>query len=219
MADKKHREGFNFYLSYFDVYKELSDRDKVLFMDALLYRQFHGVEPDNLKGMSKFAYISQKYSIDKQVKGWEDKTKLKLHPTEGGAGRVELPPTEQVQEEGEVQEEEQSNIPTAKAIDFDNLLAYINKTFGRQFKIINDAVKTKYKARVKEGYTSDNIREAINNCKKDPYHIETNYKYCTPEFFSRSVKLDLHSSIGTPEKSSDPLVDYVNQHIEQYGNS
>jgi len=108
---------------------------------------------------------------------------------------------------------------TAKAIDFDNLLKYINLTFGRQFKIINDTVKTKYKARVKEGYTSDNIREAINNCKKDPYHIETNYKYCTPEFFSRSVKLDLHSSIGTPEKSSDPLVDYVNQHIEQYGNS
>tara|TARA_R110002012_G_C11639193_1_gene610474 strand:+ start:276 stop:1022 length:747 start_codon:yes stop_codon:yes gene_type:complete len=121
--------------------------------------------------------------------------------------------------EEEKREEKEVDSTTANAIDFDNLLKYINKTFGRKFQKINDSVKTKYKARIKEGYTSDDIREAINNCKKDHYHIETNYKYCTPEFFSRSVKIDLHSAIGQPEKSSDPMVEYVKQIEAKYGYS
>ena len=77
------RKAFNFYKSYFDVYKHLkSDKDKVAFIDALLNKQFYGVEPQ-LEGMAEFAYISQKQIIDQQVKGWEDKTKVNLNPTEG----------------------------------------------------------------------------------------------------------------------------------------
>ena len=100
------RKGFNFFRSYYDVYNELSDKDKVAFMDALLDRQFLGVKPNDLKGMAKFAYISQTNSIDSQVKGYEDKTgiKLKCTPTEGGCqGGIE-PPTEQVEEKEKVKE-------------------------------------------------------------------------------------------------------------------
>lgn len=80
------RKAFNFYLSYFDVYQELSDKDKLIFIDALLNRQFYGVDPTDLKGMVKFAYLSQKHSIDKQIEGFENKTKTKLtHPKQGGS--------------------------------------------------------------------------------------------------------------------------------------
>ena len=118
-----------------------------------------------------------------------------------------------------VTETKEVDSTTPKGIDFDNLLKFINQTFGRSFRKINDSVKQKYKARIKEGYTSEDIREAIKNCKKTEYHIENNYKYCTPEFFSRAEKIDLHSSIGTPENSSDPMVNYVKQHIAKYGDS
>ena len=94
------RKGFNFFRSYYDVYNELeTDADKVAFIDALLDRQFLGIKPTNLKGMAKFAYISQTNSIDSQVKGYEDKTKTILTPTEGGNVGVVLPPTEQVEVE------------------------------------------------------------------------------------------------------------------------
>lgn len=80
------RKAFSFYKSYFDVYKELSDKDKLIFIDALLNRQFYGVEPTDLKGMVSFAYISQKHNIDAQVEGFENKTKTKLtHPKQGGS--------------------------------------------------------------------------------------------------------------------------------------
>lgn len=89
------RKGFNFFRSYFDVYNELeNDTDKVQFIDALLNRQFLGIKPTNLKGMAKFAYISQTNSIDGQVSGYETKTGNKLlnTPTEGAKQGVDTPP-------------------------------------------------------------------------------------------------------------------------------
>jgi hypothetical protein len=99
MVKLTKRKGFNFFRSYYDVYNELeTNEDKVTFIDALLDRQFLGIKPLNLKGMAKFAYISQTNSIDSQVKGYEDKTKSILHPAVGGCVGVILPPTVQVEE-------------------------------------------------------------------------------------------------------------------------
>ena len=108
------RKGFNFFRSYFDVYNELESKDdKVAFMDALLERQFMGIKPTELKGMAKFAYISQTNSIDSQVKGYEDKTKTRLNPLEPLIITPTVPPTYggqvtptlQVQVEEEVKEQ------------------------------------------------------------------------------------------------------------------
>ena len=107
MFKETKRKGFNFFRSYFDVYNELNREDKVLFMDALLERQFLGIKPKGLKGMSSFAYISQTNSIDSQVKGYEDKTGTSLlHPPTVGVNEKGLTPTLQVQEEVQVEEEE-----------------------------------------------------------------------------------------------------------------
>jgi hypothetical protein len=103
------RKGFNFFRSYYDVYNELeTDKDKAAFIDALLDRQFLGIKPTDLKGMAKFAYISQTNSIDSQVKGYEDKTGKLLNftptlpPTYGGT----VPPTLQVQVQVQEKEKE-----------------------------------------------------------------------------------------------------------------
>ena len=89
------RKGFNFFRSYFDVYNELeNNQDKVDFIEALLNRQFLGEKPTNLKGMAKFAYISQTNSIDSQVKGYEDKTKTTLSPLDVTIATPTVPPTD-----------------------------------------------------------------------------------------------------------------------------
>lgn len=88
---------FKFYSSFYDVAKELNDKDRLAFYDALMKRQFTGIETE-LNGMAKFAYISQKHSIDKQIEGWEFKMKATLSDTiQGGTqGGVKDP---SVQEE------------------------------------------------------------------------------------------------------------------------
>lgn len=78
------RKAVKFYRSYWEVAMELNDKDRLAFYDAVMLRQFTGKE-STLKGMANFAYISQKHSIDAQVKGFEDKTKTPLQaPTQGG---------------------------------------------------------------------------------------------------------------------------------------
>ena len=123
------RKGFNFFRSYFDVYNELPDKDKLLFIDALLNKQFLGVKPKNLKGMAKFAYISQLNSIESQVKGYEDKTKTRLDgtpyinkkstPTEGGTQGGLNTPTLQVEEKDK---EKEQSISIEKIDGFISLL-------------------------------------------------------------------------------------------------
>ena len=174
------RKAFKFYRSYFDVAEELSDKDRLAFYDALLKRQFTGVEIE-LTGMSKFAYISQKHSIDAQVKGYEDKTSTPLlDPTQGGTQGGYAPPM--VQEEEKEKEKE--------IINYQALLEFINQIYGRQFKIINDKVKAKYNSLLKQGYTKNQITNAIKNCKSIKHHMENNFQYCTPEFFSRTEIID-----------------------------
>jgi hypothetical protein len=55
------------------------------------------------------------------------------------------------------------------------------------------------------------VIEAIENVKNNQYHKDTNYTYCTLEFFSRSETLDKYSSVteikDEDEKIFDPLVE------------
>jgi uncharacterized phage protein (TIGR02220 family) len=177
------RQAFNFYRSYWDVAKELNDKDRLAFYDALLTRQFTGEETE-LKGLVKFAYLSQKHSIDKQIKGYEDKTKRPLQdpsqdPTQGGAQG----PSVQEKEKEKGKEE----------IDYQALLDFVNNTFGRNFKVITEKVKRSYYARLKDGYIKEDIINAIKNCKENQFHKDNNYNYCTPEFFSRAETLDKYA--------------------------
>ncbi len=80
-------------------------------------------------------------------------------------------------------------------IDWDNLIKFFNKTFGKTSRIIPSKAKTGYLARLKEGFTKEDIRLAMTNAKEDKHHVESHFKHCTLEFFSRSDKLDKFSSI------------------------
>jgi hypothetical protein len=101
------RKAFNFYRSYFDVACELSDKDRLAFYDAIITLQFTA-KSTPLKGTAKFAFLSQKHSIDAQIKGYYDKTKDPIFtPCQGGiqGGWQQEEEKEQVQEQEEVKEE------------------------------------------------------------------------------------------------------------------
>ena len=87
-----------------------------------------------------------------------------------------------------------------KEIDFVIFLDWFNKTTNRNFKSIPEATKKSFKARIKEGYTKEDICKAVINCSKDKFHIE-NPKYLTPEFISRADKLALYLSAPTETKT------------------
>ena len=161
MVKLTKRKGFNFFRSYFDVYNELeTNEDKVAFIEALLDRQFLGIKPDNLKGMAKFAYISQTNSIDSQVKGYEDKTGCFLHPTVGGSVGVITPPAVQVQVKEEVQVEEKVKeeiIETASPFSFYSSLIQS----GGEVQLVSDWLK------VRKNKKATNTQTAFNSFLKE----------------------------------------------------
>lgn len=179
------RKAFNFYRSYYDVLKELPLTDQLPFLMAILERQFDGKEPI-LFGQAKLAYISQKHNIDAQVLGFETKTGKKLTPPVGATEGA----TEGASVQGKGKGKGESTQANASEINFSGLVVFINESFGKNFRVINDKLKGKFKARLNEGYTKEDFFNAITNASNDKFHKENNFQYCTPEFFSRSNTLD-----------------------------
>lgn len=95
------------------------------------------------------------------------------------------------------------NVINNNTINFDKLLLFLNSLTKRNFKIINEATKKKYIARLKEGYTSKDIANAIENAVNSDYHKENNFTYLTPEFFSRAVTLDKYSNTNNKTKEKN----------------
>lgn len=139
------RKAFNFYRSYYEVAMELKEKEFVSFIKALLQKQFEGIEPTELIGNAKLAYIGQKFSIDSQVIGYEGKTGIKLTPTEGGAeggsqGGIEGGIEEgSVQEKGKGKEEEEEQ--------------FVIETYGDKFKDVFD-LWFQYKRDRKQSYNT-----------------------------------------------------------------
>lgn len=151
------RKGFNFFRSYFDVYNELPKKDKLEFIDALLNKQFLGIDPKGLKGMAKFAWVSQVHSINTQVKGFEDKTGIKLDPTEGGRQGGNDTPKEQV----EVQEKEEVKGKGKVEYPFDSKNFIDNWNIWKEFK--KKEFNFKYKSDYSEQGALIKLSELSNN--------------------------------------------------------
>lgn len=96
-------------------------------------------------------------------------------------------------------------------INWDILLSYFNKATKKKSRIIPEKVKKAFLARLKEGYTKEDISLAIRNCYNDSYHIETKHKYLTLEFISRADKMDKFCNIegvNTGKSTNQKLMKY-----------
>jgi hypothetical protein len=200
------RKAFNFYRSYWDVANELNDKDRLAFYDALLTRQFTGKEIE-LTGISKFAYISQKHSIDAQIKGYEDKTKQKINipiedPTQGGAqGGIEAPTVQEKEKEKEKEKEQLHIVPFQERVN--KFLIWFNSEFtkhGKQqakFRTLNNQTESNLK-KLLDKYLTDEWSVAFENMINNIWVIEN--KNATPDHFLRPANFEKYLNQGSKEK-------------------
>lgn len=184
------RKTFNFYRSYWDVANELNDKDRLAFYDALMKRQFTGVETD-LEGMVKFAYLSQKHSIDRQIEGFENKTKIPLQdPTEGGTQGGIKAPTVQLKEK-EKEKEESIIVPFQERVN--KFLNWFNLEFTKhgkpqtKFRTLNNQTENNLK-KLLDKYTTDEWSLAFENMINNTWVIEN--KNATPDHFLRLANFE-----------------------------
>lgn len=80
-------------------------------------------------------------------------------------------------------------------VNWDGLRQQFNEITGKSIRIVNDKAKKQIKARLKEGYTKEDLLTAIENCYKDKFHMENNHQHLTLEFISRPDKLEKYSTM------------------------
>jgi uncharacterized phage protein (TIGR02220 family) len=94
--------------------------------------------------------------------------------------------------------------PSASAFSYEEFLELFNQRVGSQHRGDTKS-KGSFKARIKEGYTRDDFELAITNAKKDRYLMgenDSNRRYLTPEYITRSEKLDFW--INSKKKGTGP---------------
>jgi uncharacterized phage protein (TIGR02220 family) len=94
--------------------------------------------------------------------------------------------------------------PSASAFSYEEFLELFNQRVGSQHRGDTKS-KGSFKARIKEGYTRDDFELAITNAKKDRYLMgenDSNRRYLTPEYITRSDKLDFW--INSKKKGTGP---------------
>jgi uncharacterized phage protein (TIGR02220 family) len=94
----------------------------------------------------------------------------------------------------QIEIEKKVNINIQPKVDWDALLLAFNELTKRNFKIIPEKAKRQILARLKEGYSKEDLWNAILNCYNDEYHKETNHKYLTLEFISRPDKMEKYAT-------------------------
>jgi uncharacterized phage protein (TIGR02220 family) len=89
--------------------------------------------------------------------------------------------------------------------EYKDYITFLNETFNRKYKGA-DKIETSFKARINEGRTLEDFKTAIITASKEKYHIESDFKYLTPEFFTRAEKLDKFTSkVDKPKTNQDDL--------------
>lgn len=94
---------------------------------------------------------------------------------------------------------------TTQSVDWDVFLQQFNSITGKRIKILSAKAKQQVKARLKEGYAKDDFVIAFVNCFNDSYHRETGHKYLTPEFITRSDKMEKYANMTKPPNQNAAL--------------
>ena len=193
----KGKKSFILYCDIIHTFDYLTDEQKGKVFDWIL-RYVNDLKPEPLDGLLQAVIEPIKRQLKRDLKEYENKIEKRKEAGKKGAearwqkiandskrikpiAKMAVTDTDTVTD---------TVTGTDNVIDYKELLSFINKTLGRSFRVIPESTKNKYKARLKEGFTKSDIQKAILNASKDSYHIDTNYKYLTPEFFSRADKLN-----------------------------
>ena len=87
---------------------------------------------------------------------------------------------------------------------YDAFIKLFNDSFGRSFKG-DTRSKEQFHARLSENWTGDQFKIAMEAIKEDEYHKESKFKHVTPEFITRSTKLEKFYQTGKHKSGGESI--------------
>ncbi len=218
----KGKKSFVLYTDQFGIFEKLDDKQAGI----LIKHIFKYVNDETPSGdfVTELAFESIKQQLKRDLKKFESK---KLQWSEAGKKSAEARAKKKA--ESSTDSTDVKNVATVSTVtvndnvtvtvndinnnntqntkvlvDWKKLLNTFNEITGKQCRVVNTKTKNQLKARLKEGYTKEDIVHAIKTCFKEDYHVETNHKHLTLEFITRADKLDKYVNIT--EKKVTPTL-------------
>jgi hypothetical protein len=209
----KDKKSFILYSDAIHTVEKLSDMDAGQLLKHLL-RYVNDQNPTTENPLVEIAFEPIKQQLKRDLVKFED---VKVKRSEAGkAGATKrwqemANANKGIQTIANIAVNDNVNDNDIYNIDYQALLDFVNTTFGRKIKTINDKAKRNYRKLLKDGYKKEDIINAMKNCKENQYHKENNYQYCTPEFFSRAETIDKYAD-RTIVTESDSILAVLNKH-------
>jgi hypothetical protein len=163
-----------------------NDKAGELFKTIVDYVNDLNPEPEDL--VVQIAFENVRQQLKRDLKKWSKTLEQKSSAGKLSAAQRSLFSTGVQQ--SSTDSTDNVTVSDTDTVKWDKLIEVYNLIFNRNCKVISESIRKKYRARLKDGYTKKDIVQAMKNAKKDEYHISTDHKYCTLEFFSRPDKLD-----------------------------
>lgn len=207
------------YADWINKFEELED-DEAGRLIKHFFRYVNDLNPEYPDRTTKLMFIDIKNTLKRDLDRWEQKSperiekariaglasaearKLKKELKATNELEIQLNPTKSTVSVS-VTDSVNKNINANLTVDWEKLKLNFNELTGKKTKVVSNKVKGQINARLKEGYTKQDLWNAIVNCFNDPYHKE-NPKYLTLEFISRSDKMEKYSA---DIKKQKPKVD------------
>lgn len=180
------------YRSFYEAIKTLSKEDQANVWEAVFEYSLNMKEIE-LQGVANTIFLLMKPNLEANIKrynnGKKAKHKQKVSKTEA-RGKQEVS-----KDEANKDKDKDKDNNDNKEI-YISYLSHLNLCTNKKYRGSPKA-KAAFFARLKDGYTFEEITKAISNASNDPFHRENKYDYLTPEFFTRADKLDKFLNNGT----------------------
>jgi uncharacterized phage protein (TIGR02220 family) len=200
------RTQFSFYKSFDDVYQDLSDKQKIEFINTLLDVQFLRVKIEDVAFKDvilKHIWNAQKHSLEKSISGYiesQKNPKIKI-PFLGCYDSSFLPL--QIPSEGDHKEDKEKEEDKEKYTIYSDVISYLNNKTNKSYMHSSNKTKELINARFNDGFLLDDFKKVIDI--KSSEWLGTDFeKFLRPEtLFSNKFEGYLNQSDGAKKTNND----------------
>ena len=194
------KKSFQMYTEWIEVFNELDNEEA----GQLIKHIFKYVNDENPVAENKLvalSFVQIKQQLKRDLKKWITKSETnKANGALGGRPKNPIEPkiTERLISEPKKPVEDKVEDKVKEKEKEQWFIGWFNSSMtslkGSGKYKLNAKVKKQLHARIKEGYKSEDFKHAFEAISKDQYHKDKGYKFLTPEFITRTDKLELWSN-------------------------
>lgn len=140
--------------------------------------------------LSEFDDLSKQNSKNAK-EGWVKRRELKASSERNATASIPQCENDAIRED-KIKENKNTSIDLK--IDWEKLLNQFNNITGKKIRKVSDKAKRQFTARIKDGYSKQEILDAIQNCYNNSWHKE-NPHILTLEFISKEDKFITYATM------------------------